>query len=162
MARVYLSIGSNVRPVSNVRSCLRALEATFGLLEVSTVYLTKAVGFEGDDFLNLAVGFESEMDAHAVAAQLRAIEAAHHRSRNTPKFSARTLDLDLLLYDDLVLNEEGLRLPRDEITRYAFVLCPLAEIAGARRHPQLGISYQELWEAFDKSEGQLQRIPFER
>ncbi len=162
MACVYVSIGSNVRPAHNVRSCLRSLEATFGVLVVSSVYRTRAVGFEGEDFLNLVVGFDTGMEVHAVAAQLREIEAAHHRRRNTHKFSPRTLDLDLLLYDDVVLEEEGLSIPRDEITCYAFVLCPLAEIAGARRHPRLGISYEALWKAFDKQEGRLVRIPFER
>ena len=162
MARVYVSIGSNVRPSHNVRSCLRSLEATFGDLTVSSVYRTRAVGFEGEDFLNLAVGFDTGMEIHAVAARLREIETAHHRIRNTHKFSPRTLDLDLLLYDDVVLEEEGLSIPRDEITRYAFVLRPLAEIAGARCHPRLGISYEALWEAFDKREGPLVSIPFER
>jgi 2-amino-4-hydroxy-6-hydroxymethyldihydropteridine diphosphokinase len=60
------------------------------------------------------------------------------------------LDLDLLLYDDLVLEEGGLRIPRDDILQCDFVLYPLAEVAGQRRHPQSGISFAELWQAFDQ------------
>jgi 2-amino-4-hydroxy-6-hydroxymethyldihydropteridine diphosphokinase len=123
-------------------------------LVVSTVYQTRSVGFEGEDFYNLVAGFDTAEDVHAVAAALHEIEAAHGRSRSGGKFASRTLDIDLLLYDDLVLNENGLQLPRGEITRYAFVLGPLAEIAGGRRHPVLGKSFAELWAAFatDKSD----------
>jgi 2-amino-4-hydroxy-6-hydroxymethyldihydropteridine diphosphokinase len=147
MARVYVSIGSNVVPEQHVRSCLRALREHFGPLLISTVYRSKAVGFTGNDFLNLVVGFDTGMDARSVVACLGEIEAAHGRRRGGPKFSDRILDLDLLLYDDLVLEEEGLQIPRDEITRYAFVLRPLAELAGEQYHPTQGKTFAELWEA---------------
>jgi 2-amino-4-hydroxy-6-hydroxymethyldihydropteridine diphosphokinase len=86
-----------------------------------------------------------------VAKRLRVIEDRHGRERQGPRFSSRTLDIDLLLYDDLVLNQPGLVLPRDEITRNAFVLCPLAEIAAGLTHPVLKRTYGELWEMFDKT-----------
>lgn len=158
MARVYISIGSNIDPGHNVRSCIRTLRKIFGPLIISTVYQNKAIGFEGDDFFNLVVGFETTMDAHGVLNSLRRIEAAHHRRRDTPKFSPRTLDLDLLLYEDLILKEGELHVPREEIVRYAFVLRPLAEVAGERCHPVLGSTYKELWEGFDKDSEQLRPV----
>jgi len=146
--RVYVSVGSNVERKRHIRSCIRALREHFGALIVSTVYQTEAVGFVGNDFYNLVVGFDTGLDVQAVAARLRKIEDAHGRRRDVPRFSARTLDLDLLIYGDLVLREGGVQVPRDEITRYAFVLCPLAEVAGDGRHPVLGVSFGELWQRF--------------
>ena len=153
MAEVYVSVGSNVEPERQVRSCLRALRKRFSPLRVSTIYRGKAIGFAGADFLNLVVQFDTTEEVWPVISGLRELEAAHGRCRDSPKFSDRLLDLDLLLYDDLVLEEAGLRLPREEITRYAFVLRPLAELAGERRHPVLGKTFSELWRAMaDHSE----------
>ena len=146
--RVYVSVGSNVERKRHIRSCISALREHFGDLTVSTVYQTEPVGFVGNDFYNLVVGFDTGLDVQAVAARLRQIEDAHGRRRDVPKFSARTLDLDLLVYGDLVLREGGVQVPRDEITRYAFVLCPLAEVAGDEHHPVLGVSFGELWQRF--------------
>jgi 2-amino-4-hydroxy-6-hydroxymethyldihydropteridine diphosphokinase len=158
MARVYVSVGSNIDRDANIRSCLEELRARFGELIVSTIYETKAVGFEGDNFYNLVVAFETEKDVHAVSDILHAIEDAHGRNRAGQRFSSRTLDLDLLLYDALVLKEQGLELPRGEITRYAFVLLPLAEIAGELVHPTEGKTIQALWEAFDASAEEMHPV----
>lgn len=146
----YISIGSNIDKESNIPSSLIALEAAFGALQISSIYETEPVGFVGDSFYNLVVGFESELGAKEVAKTLRQIELDHGRSRESQKFSARTLDLDLLLYGDQIISDGRLRIPRDEIEHYAFVLEPLAEIAAAKRHPISGKTYRELWERFDK------------
>jgi 2-amino-4-hydroxy-6-hydroxymethyldihydropteridine diphosphokinase len=119
------------------------------------------VGFEGDNFLNLVAGLDTDQEVHDVNRQLHAIEDAHGRQRNGPRFSPRTLDLDLLLYDDLILSEDKLQLPRDEITHNAFVLRPLADIAPDLRHPVTGQTMAELWQAFDQTSQRLWPIPFE-
>ena len=116
----------------------------------SSIYESEAVGFIGDSFHNLIVGFDSDLDVKSVAKHLRQIELDSGRTRDCQKFSARTLDLDLILYGDLIVNDGRLQIPRDEIERYAFVLEPLAEIAPNEKHPITGKTYAQLWQAFDK------------
>jgi 2-amino-4-hydroxy-6-hydroxymethyldihydropteridine diphosphokinase len=149
LARVYVSIGSNIDRQRNIQGAIAALEQAFGALQQSRTYESQAVGFAGDPFYNLVVGFDTAETPQQVAALLNRIEDAHGRDRSSGKFSSRTLDLDLLLYDDLVLDEPGLHLPRGEILDYAFVLKPLAEIAGAVKHPVSGFSFAALWDEFD-------------
>ena len=150
MARVYLSLGSNIERERHIRAGIEELRARFGPLQLSSVYESKAVGFEGDNFFNLVVALDTDEPVQAVNRSLHEIEDRHGRVRQGPRFSSRTLDIDLLLYGDLVIREEGLVLPRDEITRNAFVLRPLAEIAPELEHPLLKRTYRALWEAFDQ------------
>jgi len=158
VTRGYISIGSNINKDEHIPASLRALEQTFGELTVSSIYESEPVGFTGDVFYNLVVGFDSDLEVKAVAKQLRQIELDNGRTRDSRKFAARTLDLDLILYGDLIVNDGRLQIPRDEIEHYAFVLEPLAEIAPSLQHPVTHISYAELWEQFDKSDLRQQRV----
>ncbi|ABI57863.1 2-amino-4-hydroxy-6-hydroxymethyldihydropteridine diphosphokinase [Alkalilimnicola ehrlichii MLHE-1] len=158
MTRVYVSIGSNIEPDYHVRAAVRALRERFGELVVSPVYRNPAVGFDGNDFYNLAVGFDTDLEPEALADWFRELEAKYGRRRGEGKFAARTLDLDLLTWDQAVIDRPGLRLPRDEILRYAFVLKPLADIAGDEHHPELHRSYRDLWADFQGEHEGMTRL----
>jgi 2-amino-4-hydroxy-6-hydroxymethyldihydropteridine diphosphokinase len=107
------------------------------------------------------IACEVDEDVHSVNRALAEIEDAHGRDRSGPRFSSRTLDLDLLLYDGLVLDENGLKLPREEILKNAFVLWPLAEIAPQLVHPVAGKTYAELWTEFDKSREKIAPVEYD-
>ena len=156
--RAWLSLGSNIDRERNIRSALIALENSFGQLIVSPVYESEAVGFEGDPFLNLVVGVDTDCPSNEVAETLRLIEQAHGRRRGGEKFSSRTLDIDLLTYGQQIIQAPGVSVPRDEITRYAFVLLPLSLVAGDELHPIEGVSYKALWNAFDKTQQRLRAV----
>jgi 2-amino-4-hydroxy-6-hydroxymethyldihydropteridine diphosphokinase len=147
MTAVFVGVGSNVESERRVREAVRGLRAQFEDLRISPVYRNPAVGFQGDDFLNLVVAFDSERDAASVHAALDDIERQCGRVRGGPRFAPRTLDLDLLLYGDLIANSP-VRLPRPEILQYAYVLKPLADLAPARRHPLTGRNFAEHWREF--------------
>lgn len=160
MARIYISLGSNIDRAANTRAGVEALREAFGELQLSSVYESEAVGFEGDAFYNMVIACDTDLGVHQANRVLGDIEDANGRDRSGPRFSSRTLDLDLLLYDDLVLDENGLRLPREEILKNAFVLWPLAEIAPELQHPATGETFSALWERFDKSRENLTPIEF--
>ena len=159
--RAWLSLGSNIDRGRNIRGALRDLAAEFGELVVSRVYECEAVGFDGEPFYNLVVGIDTQLPPLDLARAMRAIEDAHGRTRGGDKFAPRTLDIDLLTYGDQVLDEGPLRLPRDEILKYAFVLGPLAEVAGGELHPLDGRSYAELWADFDQAAQPLRPVELE-
>ncbi len=161
MPRIYISIGSNIDRDANIRAGVAELHECFGELIISSVYESQPVGFTGDDFYNLVVGFDTTQEVRDVNRHLHDIEHHHGRIRNGQRFNSRTLDLDLLVDGDAVIHEHDLTLPRDEILRYAFVLCPLAEIAGDEKHPQNGMSYAALWHEFDKRPQPLWAVDFE-
>ena len=161
MATIYISLGSNIDREQNTRAGVEALRDAFGELELSSVYESEAVGFDGDAFYNMVIACSVDAPVMQVNQVLRDIEDTYGRDRSGPRFSSRTLDLDLLLYDDLVIDQDGLVLPRGEILKNAFVLWPLAEIAPDLVHPLAGKSYARLWDEFDKSRENLHPIEFE-
>lgn len=161
MSRIYISVGSNVEPSRHVREARRALDDAFGVTEVSPVYRTAAVGFDGDDFLNLVIACETARPVEEVDATLDRIEQAHGRDHDAPRYAPRTLDLDLLLYDDMVRDGDGIRLPRREIMKYAFVLRPLADIAPAKRHPLDGRSFADLLCDLDLGSQRCEAVEFD-
>lgn len=147
MTRVFLSLGSNIEPERHLAAAIAALRAEFGAVTVSPTYRTEAIGFAGPAFLNLAVGIDTARDAVDLDRWLHALEDQHGRRRDVERYSSRTLDIDIVLYGDEVIDGPGhLRVPRDEL-RHAFVLAPLADIAPDVRHPVSGLSMAELWRA---------------
>ncbi|HEA26325.1 MAG TPA: 2-amino-4-hydroxy-6-hydroxymethyldihydropteridine diphosphokinase [Ectothiorhodospiraceae bacterium] len=155
MATVLLSLGSNIDKEHNILAGIAALEQHFGSVICSTIYESEAVGFDGDNFYNLVVQLGTDEPVEVVVSILKQIEDEHGRTRSGPRFSARTLDIDILLYDELIRDDELVSIPRDEILKNAFVLRPLAELVGESLHPQTGESYRELWQRFDHSSQSL-------
>lgn len=153
MTRAYVGIGSNIEPEQNVRSAVRALRKRFGALSISPVYRSTAHGFPGDDFYNLVVGFDTAEPAATITAALKDIERDHGRVRYGDGMHSRTLDLDLLIHGEAVLD--------DGVARYGFVLKPLADLAPTQRHPTLQRSFKELWAQFDAKRAPLTPIVLE-
>lgn len=161
MTAIYLSLGSNVDRHKHILAALDALHELLGELNISSVYESKSVGFDGSNFFNLVVGAETDLSIAELSENLKRIEDNNGRKRNGPKFSPRTLDIDILTYGDFVGVENGVELPRAEITKNAFVLLPLAEIAPSISHPQLQKNYRQLWADYDQASQKLWAIDFE-
>jgi len=160
MAQVFVSLGTNVNRDENLHKGLLAMQQAFGSLTLSSLFESEAVGFDGAAFYNMVIAFSSDNSVEQVGEALREIEFTFGRTLDAKKFSPRTLDLDMLLFDDLIL-QTPVQIPRDEITENAFVLWPLAEIAGQTLHPVLQKSYQTLWQNYNKNKQQLLKIPFD-
>ena len=145
-AIVYVGIGSNQERDARIRTAIGALRDRFGEIELSPVYNTAAVGFDGSDFLNMVAAFETELGAQAVVDVFRRIEDDLGRDRSLPKFASRPIDLDILLYDNLIMDVPDIRIPHEEILEQPFVLKPLQDIAPDRLHPETGDSFAALWQ----------------
>jgi len=159
MARVHVSVGSNIDKEKNIPSAVKALRKHFGDLDISNVYETKAVGFDGDDFHNLVVAFDTDRTPLEISQVLRIIEADHDRTRGKEKFESRTMDLDQLLYGDLVMQMHGVNIPHPDILRYNFVLKPLTELAGTVEHPEEDKTINQLWDGY-KEKGEMKIIDY--
>jgi 2-amino-4-hydroxy-6-hydroxymethyldihydropteridine diphosphokinase len=147
MTRVYLSLGSNVDPEKNLRSAIAEMREKFSDADVSPTYRFPAVGFDGPVFLNLAVGIDTDMSAPALNDWLHALEDRHGRRRDVPRFSNRTLDIDIVLFGGGIFRGKGnFEVPRKELMQ-AFVMQPLADIAPDAVHPILRCSIGDLWRA---------------
>lgn len=161
MAQVYLGLGSNVEPAANFRLGIAELKRRFGELELSPVYSGPAIGFDGDDFLNMVVGLQTGVTPEAILAMIEDIHRVARRERDGAKLKPRTLDVDLLLYDDLVVDAPGRDLPRSDVLDYAFVLRPLADLAPDLVHPATGRTMREHWQDFDATSQPLTRVHLE-
>jgi 2-amino-4-hydroxy-6-hydroxymethyldihydropteridine diphosphokinase len=144
--RVFVAIGSNVEPDKNVRRALNALQEAFGAVRLSTLYRNRAVGFEGDDFLNAVIEFSMEVDVASLLSTLHQIEAQCGRRRDDPKWAPRRMDLDVLKIGQWVGEWPGLILPRPDLTVKPYMLGPFAELAGDWVDPHSQQTYQTLWE----------------
>lgn len=159
MAQVYVGIGSNLQPEINLRLAIAELRACYGTLTCSPVYRNAAVGFAGDDFLNMVAGFRSDASPQEIVAVIERIHSLAGRARGCARMVSRTLDIDLLLYDELVLEQPPL--PRDDVLEYLFVLQPLVDIAPGFRYPQSGKTLAEHLQAYDGAGHSLERVDME-
>jgi 2-amino-4-hydroxy-6-hydroxymethyldihydropteridine diphosphokinase len=156
MTQVYVAAGSNVDPERNLTLATREIERVFGDVQSSPWYRNRAVGFEGEDFINFVVGFKTALPVREVIERLREIEAICGRPREAPKWAPRTMDLDILLYDELV--EPEIKLPRPDLLKRAYMLGPMADLAPHVMHPTAHATIGELWSRFDQGAHALERI----
>lgn len=151
MTDIYVAAGSNIDPANHLRMAVAALRRAYPSLRVSPAYRNKAVGFTGEDFINLVVGFSTDDPVARVREQLQAIETSCGRPPLAPKWAARSMDLDILLFGQLISTEPGLVIPRPDLVRRPYMLKPMADIAPDVVHPQQRKSMRELWESFDSA-----------
>ncbi|HSY05511.1 MAG TPA: 2-amino-4-hydroxy-6-hydroxymethyldihydropteridine diphosphokinase [Steroidobacteraceae bacterium] len=151
MPQVYVAAGSNVAPERNLAQAVAAIAREFPGAVFSAWYRNRALGFAGEDFINLVAGFDTPLPVGAVLAKLHAIETACGRPRGAPRWAPRSMDLDVLLYGGLVCDEPGLKLPRPDLLKRAYMLGPLAQLAPQVVHPTAQLTIGELWRRFDQS-----------
>lgn len=150
MPQVYIAAGSNIEPERHLAMAVRELEREFPGVRFSPWYRNRAVGFDGEDFINLVAGFATGLEVFEVLSRLRAIETRCGRPREAPRWAPRSMDLDVLLYGDLICEEPHLKLPRPDLVKRPYMLGPLAALAPEVVHPIIGESIGELWRRFDQ------------
>jgi 2-amino-4-hydroxy-6-hydroxymethyldihydropteridine diphosphokinase len=157
--QVFVAAGSNVAPHEHMARAALELARAFPDVRFSPWYRNRAAGFDGADFINLVASFATELSVDELTSVLHAIEEHCGRPREAPRWAPRTMDLDILLYGDLVCRRPGLTLPRPDLLVRAYMLGPLAYLAPDLVHPGAGVSIGELWRGFDKAAHPLERIP---
>ena len=158
MPAVYVAAGSNIEPERNLARAVAELARQFPGARFSPWYRNRAIGFAGEDFVNLVAGFDTGRPVSEVLDRLHAIETLCGRPRAAPRWAPRSMDLDVLLYGDLVCDEPGLKLPRPDLLRRAYMLGPLAQLAPALVHPTAQLTIGELWRRFDRSAHPLEQV----
>lgn len=143
-SRVFLGLGSNVERETHLSVGLKMLEENLKNIECSPVFESASVDGSGPAFFNLVLSADTDLPIENLITWIKEIERAHGRRIFTLK-NMITLDIDLLLYDNLVGTFFGVELPRTEIVERAYVLYPLALLAPSQIHPKNGISFSEIW-----------------
>ena len=162
MSIAWLGLGSNVNAENHIRAGIKELEDKFENVSLSPVYTSTAVGFDGNDFINLVARVETEMHPLELREYLRDLEDRYGRKRNVPKFSDRVLDIDIKLNDDLVVRCPVLEMPRGEIMKFAHVLKPLADLEPKLIHPTELRSMADIWASSGLDDDCLRLLPLFR
>lgn len=145
MITAYVGIGSNIDKQRHVERAIKALRALDPALQLSTIYESPALGFNGESFFNLIVEMKTSLTLKAFSAQLREIEYSLGRSENAQKMQDRTIDLDIILFGDLV-SDGAPKVPREDIYKYPFVIQPLYELCPELVIPDDGRSIRQIWQ----------------
>jgi 2-amino-4-hydroxy-6-hydroxymethyldihydropteridine diphosphokinase len=148
MHHIHINIGSNENRRYNIAQALDALRMNFFDIEYSNIFESASAGFEGADFYNMGVNATTDLSIVDVLSVLHSIEDKQGRDRSQPKFSSRAVDLDLVLYDEVVDKKNNL--PRDDILKYSFVLLPLVQLNPQNIHPVENKTYMQLSKTMDK------------
>ncbi len=145
MVRAYVGVGSNLEPEAHVATAIRRLGASGRVAGVSTIYRTAPLGRpEQPPYSNAVVAVDTELGPHALREALRTIEAALGRRRTADRYASREIDLDIIVYGDLVIAEEGFQVPDPDILIRPFLAVPLYELSPALRLPGLGLAVRDL------------------
>lgn len=158
MPQVFIAAGSNVAPHEHMAMAADELRRAFPQVRFSPWYQNAAAGFDGSDFINLVAAFKTELSVDELLVVLRGIETLCGRPREAPRWAPRTMDLDVLLYGDLVCQRTGLTLPRPDLLLRAYMLGPLADLAPDLIHPTARVSIGALWRRFDQKAHPLERV----
>jgi 2-amino-4-hydroxy-6-hydroxymethyldihydropteridine diphosphokinase len=158
MPQVFVAAGSNVEPYAHMLLASRELKRAFADIRFSPWYQNRAVGFEGSDFINLVAAFTTELSVDELLVVLRSIETLCGRPREAPRWAPRSMDLDVLLYGDLVCKRSALTLPRPDLLTRAYMLGPLNDLAPDLKHPTAELTIGELWRRFDQAAHPLVRL----
>lgn len=165
MVWVTLGLGSSVDPENQLKACLDELLLTFQDLALSSVFESAPIGFSGDNFLNMVVGFETDMPLETLSPLLKSIEDKIGIDRSKGRLSPRKIDIDLLTYHFHAGNFAGRQLPRPDILENAYILWPLSQVSANKKHPGLKQTYKSLWKNYyaekrDEAQQQLWPIDF--
>ena len=161
MPEVFVAAGSNIEPLRHLKAALADLERSYAPLTISPAYRNKAVGFEGDDFVNLVVGFSTNDSLERVRVRLQEIETDCGRPHDAPKWAPRSMDLDILLYGNEIRNEPGLVVPRPDLVKRPYMLKPMSDIAPNVMHPMALRTMRELWDAFEGKDHAMTMVNIE-
>lgn len=155
----FLCLGSNIKPKRHIRFAVQRLQRDFNNVVTSNVYKSSAVGFDGDDFLNLAIALKTDFSLGELLRYTDSLEKDAGRIRvSRGNYDSRTLDVDVVMFGNLTGQHKGRQWPSEDIQDNAHVLLPMSEIAGDRAHPALGVNFTQLWKEFNSVGQRLKQI----